>query len=98
MAERLHLPYEVLSDERLDLTSALGLPVFRYGEWTLLKRCTLLIGQGRIAYVFYPVFPPDADAGRRVDGGTGHGLPPAIFSALQTAGWRVAMRWDTRPG
>lgn len=64
MAERLHLPYEVLSDERLELARALGLPVFHYGDWTLLKRCTLLIEQGRIADVFYPVFPPDADASR----------------------------------
>ncbi len=64
MAARLHLPYEVLSDERLELTRALGLPTFRYGDWTLLQRATLLIERGRIADVFYPVFPPDADAGR----------------------------------
>jgi hypothetical protein len=30
----------------------------------LLKRLTLLIRAGRIEGCFYPVFPPDADAGR----------------------------------
>jgi peroxiredoxin len=63
MAERLHLPFPVLSDERLELTAALGLPTFETSGWTLLKRLTLVIDDGRIAHVFYPVFPPDAHAG-----------------------------------
>ena len=62
MATRLHLPFEVLSDAELKLTHALRLPTFPYGDWTLLKRHTLLIANGRIEEVFYPVFPPDADA------------------------------------
>ena len=63
MATRLHLPFEVLSDSELLLTKALRLPTFQYGEWTLLKRHTLILAKGRIEEVFYPVFPPDADAG-----------------------------------
>jgi peroxiredoxin len=63
MATRLHLPFDVLSDSELLLTRALRLPTFRYGDWTLLKRHTLIIAAGRIEEVFYPVFPPDADAG-----------------------------------
>lgn len=62
MAERLHLPYPVLSDERLELTRALRLPTFTYGAWTLLKRFSLIIAAGRIAHVIYPVFPSNADA------------------------------------
>jgi peroxiredoxin len=62
MAERLGLPFEVLSDEGLALTRALNLPTFAYEDWTLLKRHTLAIFGGRIERVFYPVFPPDADA------------------------------------
>jgi len=62
MATRLHLPFEVLSDAGLEMTRALRLPTFQYGEWTLLKRHTLLVSRGRIEEVFYPVFPPDADA------------------------------------
>jgi len=62
MATRLHLPFEVLSDSELLLTHALRLPTFKYGDWTLLKRLTLIIAGGRIKEVFYPVFPPDADA------------------------------------
>jgi peroxiredoxin len=62
MATRLHLPFEILSDADLQLTHTLSLPTFRYGSWTLLKRHTLIIERGRIAEVFYPVFPPDADA------------------------------------
>ena len=62
MATRLHLPYPVLSDERLELTNALRLPTFTYGEWTLIKRLSVVIRDGRIAHVVYPVFPSNADA------------------------------------
>jgi peroxiredoxin len=62
MTERLHLPFPVLSDERLELTRALGLPTFETSGMTLLKRLTLVIDDGRIAQVFYPVFPPDSHA------------------------------------
>lgn len=63
MAERLHLPFEVLSDEKLELTRALRLPTFEFDGMTLLRRHTLVIERGRIVRCFYPVFPPDADAG-----------------------------------
>jgi peroxiredoxin len=62
MADRLHLPFPVLSDERLELTNALGLPTFETSGWTLLKRLTLVIDDGRISRFFYPVFPPDSHA------------------------------------
>jgi peroxiredoxin len=62
MAERLHLPFPVLSDEALELTNALRLPTFETSGWTLLKRLTLVIDDGRVAQVFYPVFPPDSHA------------------------------------
>jgi peroxiredoxin len=62
--ERLHLPFPLLSDERLELASALKLPTFRVGDVQLIKRLTLLVRGGRIEDVFYPVFPPDADAER----------------------------------
>ena len=62
MAERLALPFPVLSDERLELTRALELPTFETSGWTLLKRLTLMIDEGRIRHVFYPVFPPDVHA------------------------------------
>jgi peroxiredoxin len=62
LAERLGLPFPVLSDESLELTEALGLPTFETGGLTLLKRLTLVIDDGRVSHVFYPVFPPDAHA------------------------------------
>ena len=62
MAERLHLPFPVLSDEELRLTMALGLPTFETSGWTLLKRLTLVIDDGRVTHFFYPVFPPDSHA------------------------------------
>jgi peroxiredoxin len=61
-AERLHLPFPLLSDERLELASALRLPTFEAGGETLLKRLTLIARDGRIEKVFYPVFPPDKNA------------------------------------
>ena len=61
-AQRLHLPFPILSDERLALTGALDLPTFVAGGMTLLKRLTLVIERGVISHVFYPVFPPDQNA------------------------------------
>jgi len=61
-AERLHLPFAILSDENLKLTRAMKLPTFETHGMTLLKRFTLVIDQGAITHVFYPVFPPDRSA------------------------------------
>jgi peroxiredoxin len=61
-AVRLHLPFPILSDERLELARGIGLPVFETSGMTLLKRLTLVIDTGRIVHVFYPVFPPDRNA------------------------------------
>jgi peroxiredoxin len=61
-AERLHLPFAILSDAGLALTRALGLPTFAVVGMTLLKRMALVIDDGVIAKVFYPVFPPDKNA------------------------------------
>jgi peroxiredoxin len=61
-AERLHLPFAVLSDERLDLARAIKLPTFTAAGMTLLKRMALVIDDGVITKVFYPVFPPDKNA------------------------------------
>ncbi len=61
-AERLHLPYSLLSDNTLLLSRALRLPTFGFANMTLIKRLTLIIDQGVITKVFYPVFPPDESA------------------------------------
>jgi peroxiredoxin len=61
-AERLHLPFPVLSDEKLTLTGALKLPTFVADGMTLLKRMAWVIDDGKISKVFYPVFPPDKNA------------------------------------
>src|SRR5262245_58423801 len=61
-AERPHLPFAVLSDERLELTRAIKLPTFKVAGMTLLKRMALVIDDGSITKVFYPVFPPDKNA------------------------------------
>jgi peroxiredoxin len=61
-AERLHLPFAILSDTDLKFTKALRLPTFEVDGMTLLKRLTLVIDDGRITHVFYPVFPPDKSA------------------------------------
>lgn len=59
---RLHLPFRVLSDEKLELTKAIRLPFFIADGMTLLKRMAWVIDDGRITKVFYPVFPPDKNA------------------------------------
>jgi peroxiredoxin len=67
MAERLHLPFEVLSDARLAFTRALDLPTFEVDGMRLIKRLTLIVRDQRIEHVFYPVFPPDQSADQVVD-------------------------------
>jgi peroxiredoxin len=62
LAQRLHLPFPILSDVDLRLTSALGLPAFTVENLILLKRMALVIDDAVIAKVFYPVFPPDRNA------------------------------------
>jgi peroxiredoxin len=62
VAQRLHLPFALLSDARLELQRALNLPTFAVDGMTLLKRLTLVLDDGVITKVFYPVFPPDKSA------------------------------------
>jgi peroxiredoxin len=62
MASRLHLPFPVLSDEKLALTRALNLPTMDVAGLTMIKRLALIVDDGRITHVFYPVFPPDRNA------------------------------------
>ncbi len=61
-AQRLHLPFAILSDEHLHFTRALNLPTFTTAGMTLLKRFNLVIDNGVVTHVFYPVFPPDRSA------------------------------------
>ena len=62
LAERLHILYPVIADPERKLGAALGLPTFEFEGMTLYKRVTLVLEAGRIAKVFYPVFPPDRNA------------------------------------
>jgi len=60
--ERLHLPFALLSDESLAFSKAMKLPLFTVDGMTLIKRMALVIDDGVITHVFYPVFPPDKSA------------------------------------
>jgi peroxiredoxin len=61
-ASRLHLPFVLLSDAELAFTHALHLPTFEVAGMILIKRLTLIVANGNIVKVFYPVFPPDQNA------------------------------------
>lgn len=61
-AERLHLPFDLLSDRDLAFARALGLPTFEVDGMYLVKRLTLVVDEARVSKVFYPVFPPDRSA------------------------------------
>jgi peroxiredoxin len=61
-AERLHLPFALLSDERLAFAHAMSLPTFDAGGMRLLRRLTLIIRDGTVEHLFYPVFPPNRSA------------------------------------
>jgi peroxiredoxin len=60
--ERLHLPFPLLSDAAGELTRAMRLPTFEVASLRLLRRLTLILGDGIVEHVFYPVFPPDRNA------------------------------------
>jgi peroxiredoxin len=62
MADRLRLPFPVLSDAQYQFQKALNLPTFDVAGMTLLKRVTLIAQNGVIEAVHYPIFPSDSDA------------------------------------
>jgi peroxiredoxin len=65
-AEREHIPFPLLSDDRLRLATLLALPTFEVAGMTLFRRLTLIAEGGRIIKVFYPVFPPDENAAEAI--------------------------------
>lgn len=65
--ERINLPYELLSDEKLEFQRALELPTIEWEGKTLVKRLTLAVEEGKIVKVWYPVFPPDRSAAEVVE-------------------------------
>jgi peroxiredoxin len=67
LAERLGLPFEVLSDAGHELAQALDLPTFTAGGQRLYKRLTLIVSRRRIEHLFYPIFPPDEHAAQVLD-------------------------------
>ena len=70
--QRLHLPFPLLSDARLDFARTLRLPTFTFAGFELIKRLTVIARAGRIEEVLYPVFPSDADAERVIEWLTSH--------------------------
>lgn len=62
-AARLHLPFPLLSDVRFELVHAISLPTMTVAGMVLVRRLAMVIDDGRITHVFYPVFPPDRNAG-----------------------------------
>jgi len=61
-ADRMHLPFALLSDVNHEFGKAMNLPVFEADGVKLLKRITMIIRNGRVIKTFYPVFPPDRNA------------------------------------
>jgi peroxiredoxin len=77
LAERLALPFAILSDTQLELADALRLPTFTVEGRRLYKRLTLIISDSRIEHVFYPIFPPDQHASEVLDWLRDHAGTPA---------------------
>ena len=59
--QRVELPYEILSDAKLEFQQALNLPMFEVNQMKLLRRLTMVIDDGKVIRVHYPVFPSDQD-------------------------------------
>lgn len=62
MAERVKIPFEVLSDAKFQFCDALRLPTFEVDGMRLIKRLTLIVRDGAVEHVLYPVFPSDKSA------------------------------------
>ena len=60
--QRLHLPYPLLSDSRLELARAMRLPTLAVAGHELLRRLTMVVRDGLVEHVWYPVFPPHTHA------------------------------------
>lgn len=67
VVERLELPFQLLSDPSLELAAALRLPTFEVDGKTLYKRLTMIVNDGVIERVCYPIFPPNEHAGQLLD-------------------------------
>jgi peroxiredoxin len=72
LADRLGLPLPILSDPELALAEALELPTFEADEERLFSRLTMIVTDGRIEYIFYPIFPPDQHAAEVLEWLRGH--------------------------
>lgn len=63
VVDRLRLPFSMLSDEGFQLADALALPTIHApGQDRLYARLTLVVRDGWIEHVFYPIFPPNVHA------------------------------------
>ena len=60
--DRLDLPYELLGDASRRFARALALLTVTVADETSLERLTLVVDDGTVTHVFYPVFPPDGHA------------------------------------
>lgn len=67
MVQRLHIPFDILSDKYYKLTDALKLPTITVNSYRLLRRITLITHFGSIRHVNYPVFPPHEEPGRVIE-------------------------------
>jgi peroxiredoxin len=76
--ERLHLPFDLLSDADLAFGRSLSLPTFEVDGMVLIKRITLILADGVIEHVFYPVFPPDQNAGEVIAWVQAHPRPTQL--------------------
>lgn len=59
--DRVHLPYDLLSDEKLEFMQGLNLPCFEYKGKKLIKRLSIAIEGDKIVKYWYPIFPPDSN-------------------------------------
>jgi peroxiredoxin len=62
LVERLNLPFAMLADPELTIADALDLPTFTADGRRLYRRLTLIVADGCVERVFYPIFPPNQHA------------------------------------
>jgi peroxiredoxin len=88
LVERLHLPFPMLSDEPGLLADALRLPTFAAeGRPRLYARLTLVVDDGVVEHVFYPVFPPNTHAQQVLEWAREHPRPNGASRRRSHSPW-----------
>nr|WP_319387126.1 glutaredoxin 3 [uncultured Roseibium sp.] len=95
LSDRLDLSFPVLSDADFEFSDDMRLPTMVVEGMRLIKRLTLILKDGLVEHVFYPVFPPNRSAAEVIgwlqdNAGREHGSGVLIYTTPDCPHCRAA--------